>query len=169
VRQGLEYAREQFQDIYKLRMTLGNKKDIEEYKVENRPPPRAPAPRAAGSSKPAGPKPFKDDLAASQHWQLLADQATNPEEKAQYQAVADAARERHRGLIQDREDAKKAGAPDLSGAGLPTRPPITQSAPAPAKAPPTGTVRMKDKNGKVYNVPSGRKQEALKDGLIVAE
>lgn len=135
-RKKLEWAREQLTPFAQQAQKAADKLDLEQFRVDNRLPPRAAVSKAtAGGRTAAQPKPFKDDLAASQHWQLLADQAKTPEERAQYQAIADASRERHRSLIQDKENAKKAGTVDLSGSGIATRPPITQSSPGAAKGP----------------------------------
>lgn len=133
-RKKLEWARDQLRPFAQQAQKTADRLTVEQFKVDNRPPPRPVAPRGAPRAASTQPKPFKDDLAAAQHWQLQADTATDPQQKAQFTALAEAARERHRQLIQDRENAKKAGTIDLGATGVSVRPPITQGqSPAAAK------------------------------------
>lgn len=172
VRQGLEFARDQFQDIYKLRLTLGNKQSIEEYKVDNRPPPRVAAPRTGGAGGAPKAPTLRTDEQTAQYWQLQADTEQDPAKKAELQLLATAARQRMLDTIQAREDAKKAGGIDLSATGVAVRPGIGQpAAPAkPAAAPtaapkaPTGRVALRGPDGKWVSVPEGQVDAAIAQG-----
>lgn len=173
-RRVLETVRDNLPENHKLAQMLGSKEKVAQVAANagvKKAEITASRPPAARGGSTAPPKPFKDDLVTAQYWQQQADQAKDPAEKAQFAALAEAARQRHLALIQAREQAKKAGSVDLGATGVAVVPPITaptQTAPKPAAAA-GGAIRMKDGKGKIYNIPASRKQEALADGLTLSE
>jgi len=114
-RAGLEFARNQFTDIFRLQETLGNKRGIEQYKVENRPPPRA---SAGGAPKP--PADPKNHAALLTKLRALALSATSPEEKAMYEQQAQAVMADMAQIAQTNAQAKLIGKPDLEAMNVPT-------------------------------------------------
>lgn len=165
-RQVLELIRDNFPENYKLTKMLEGKETgarlgaearVEAARIAANKPP------AVRSSSTTQPKPFKDDLVAAQYWQQLADTTNNPEEKAQYAAVAEAARQRHRQLIQDKENAKKAGTVDLGATGVAVVPPITAPAQPPAAKPDAAPKASLADVQKMYpGVPDDKLKEAYK-------
>ncbi len=171
-RAGLEFARSQMKDIYKLQQTLGTRQGIEQYKVDNRPPPRA---TSGGTPKPpADPKSLAASLAK---FATLAAVEKDPDLKAMYERQANEIQAKilaiEEAKARAKAEANQINKPDMDAMGVPTyKPPevrVPGTAPKPATPAQSGTVRMKDKAGKIYNVPAGRKQEALSDGLTIAE
>jgi hypothetical protein len=135
-RAGLEFARNQFTDIFRLQQTLGNKEGIERYKVDNRPPPRA---STGGASKP--PADPKNHAALLTKLRALALSATSPEEKAMYEQQAQAVMSDMAQIAAAAAQAKMVGKPDLAAMGVPTvqapgtAPSAKPSAPVAASAP----------------------------------
>jgi hypothetical protein len=167
-RKVLEMVRDNFSENYRLNKTLEGKEDVAAIGANAR------IRTAPGPKTPAPPKAPKTDFELSAYWQFQADQEDDVNTKAELQALADAARERGRKVLQDKADAAKSGGVDVGAlGGVPVRPGITTQAPAPAAKPaaaptaPAGRVIIYKDGKAVGTIPESQRAQALKEGYLV--